>query len=115
MVKGFLRTGIGAGFLGSLCCVTPLIVVLLGLSGASGAMALAGSLQQNYRWTLFIPLAFLFLVASIYFYIKKDAGKCDLKTLKRYKSYVIGTIIFAIVIWAMLIYVLVPLAFKFIS
>lgn len=110
-----LGTGFFGGLFGSLCCVTPLALVLLGLSGVSGAMALAGTLQQNFRWTLFIPLGLVFLLGSIYFHIKKREGVCTVNTLKQYKSYVIGTIIFAVVVWASLIYVIVPAVFSLLS
>ena len=111
-----LKSSIGSGFLGgligSLCCVTPLVLVLVGLSGVSGAMALAGNLQQTFRWTVFIPIAIIFLFIAMYFHIKRRAGVCNLRTIKRYKTYVIVTILFAIIIWASLIYVIVPGVFR---
>jgi hypothetical protein len=114
MAKSF-GSGFVGGLLGSLCCVTPLVLVLLGLSGLSGAMALAGTLQQNFRWTLFIPIGLVFLLASIYFHIKKREGTCNVKLIKHYKAYVIGTIVFAIIVWFSLIYVIVPAIFGMLS
>jgi len=110
-----LGSGFISGLVGSLCCVTPVVLVLIGLSGVSGAMALAGTLQQNFRWTLFIPLGALFLIGSLYVHIKKRAGVCNVRTIKHYKAYVISTIIFAVVIWALLIYVIVPAIFGMLS
>ena len=79
--KSSLGSGFIGGLVGSLCCVTPLVLVLIGLSGVAGATALAGTLQQNFRWTLFIPLATLFLMGAMYFHIKKKAGVCNLTTM----------------------------------
>jgi len=110
-----LGNGAVAGLLGALCCVTPLVLVLVGLSGVAGAMSLSETLQQNYRWTLFIPLAIIFLVGSIYYHIKGKSGVCNLKTIKHYKTYVISTIVFAIVIWVALLYMIVPAIFKLLS
>ena len=110
---------VGSGFIaelvGSLCCVTPLVLVLLGLSGVAGAMGLAAFLQQNFRWTLFIPLGIIFLTGSLYYSIKRKVGVCNVQTIKRYKAFVIGTIVFAIIVWAPLIYVIEPAIFEFLS
>jgi hypothetical protein len=113
--KHALGTGFVSGVLGSLCCVTPLVLVLLGFSGVSGAMALAGTLQQNFRWLLFIPLGVLFLGGSIYVHLKRKEGVCNLNTIKQYKYYVIITILFTIAIWILLIYAIVPAAFALLS
>jgi|TARA_B100001971_G_C18232042_1_gene564551 hypothetical protein len=109
--KKSLLTGFISGLLSSLCCVTPLVLVLLGLSGVAGAMGLAGFLQQNLRWTLFIPLGLIFLGSSIYLYIRKKEGTCNLKTIQKYKTFVITTILFAVIVWILLIYVIVPYIF----
>jgi hypothetical protein len=110
-----LSSGFVSGLLGSLCCVGPLVLVLIGLSGVSGAMALSGTWTQQYRWTLFIPLAVLFLSGSIYFHIRKKAGVCNLKTIRHYKTFVITTIIFSMIIWVLLLYVIVPVIFSMLS
>jgi len=110
-VKSSIGSGLLAGTIGALCCVTPLVLVLIGLSGVSGAMALAGTLQQTFRWTLFIPLATLFLAAAIYLHIRKRERVCNMKAIKKYKVYILITITFAIIIWAALIYVIVPALF----
>jgi hypothetical protein len=110
-----LSSGFISGFIGSLCCVGPLVLILLGLSGVSGAIALSGDLTSYYRWTLFIPLASVFLLSSVYFYIKKKEGVCNLKMIKHHKAYVITTISFAVFVWIALLYVIVPTAFSLIT
>ena len=107
-----IGTGIMSGLLSGLCCITPLILVLLGLSTVSGAMGIASFLQQNFRWTLFIPLGLIFLISSIYLYIKKKEGICNLDSIRRYKFFVISTFVLAIVVWALTIYLLVPTLFS---
>ncbi len=114
-IKKAVGTGFISGLFGSLCCVTPLVLVLLGLSGVSGAMGLASYLQQNFRWALFIPLGVLFLIGAIYFQIKRKAGVCSFATIGRYKKFVMSTIIIAVVVWALLIYVIVPGIFGILS
>jgi cytochrome c biogenesis protein CcdA len=104
-----------AGLLGSLCCVTPLVLVLLGLSSVSGAMALAGTLATTYRWTVFIPLATLFLILSLYFSIKKKEGACNVNLIKKHRYFVLTTIGIALIVWVLLLYVIVPALFKVIA
>ena len=113
--KSIVKVGFFAGLIGALCCVTPLVLVLIGFSGVAGAMALSGNLVQYYRWTLFIPLASIFLIGAIYFHVKRKSKVCNLKTLKKHKSYVIATILFAAIVWVVLLYVIVPIAFSLIS
>ena len=110
-----ITTGSISGLLGALCCVTPLVLVLVGLSGVSGAAALSGTLQQNFRWTLFIPLATIFLVLALYFQLKKKEGVCNLNTIKKYKWFVLTTVLFAVIIWVLLIYAIVPAIFSLLS
>ena len=110
-LKKSLGSGFVGGLLGALCCVTPLVLVLIGVSTMSGAMALSGSLVQNFRWTVFIPVAVLFLMLAMYVHIKNKSGSCNLKTIKRHKTYVITTVVFAIIVWVLLLYVIVPAIF----
>ena len=107
-----LKKGALAGFFGSLCCIGPLVLVLVGISGVSGAMALSGQWAQNLRWTVFIPLATLTLIAAIYFHIKKEAGVCNIKTIQEYKWFVVTTVFFALIVWILLLYVVAPFGFK---
>jgi hypothetical protein len=114
-LKRSLSSGFLSGLTGALCCVTPLVLVLLGLSSVSGAMGIASYLQQNFRWTLFIPLALVLLFTSIYLHIKRKEGSCNLKNIKKNKNYILITIIFTILTWTTLIYLLVPFLFKLLS
>ena len=114
-IKSAVKGGTISGFLGALCCITPLVLVLIGLSTVSSAVVLTGVLQQNYRWTLFIPLAATFFLVSTYIYIKKREGVCNLNTIKNYKVYVITTLMSAIVVWVLLLYAIVPAIFSLLS
>ncbi|PIN80480.1 hypothetical protein COV11_03925 [Candidatus Woesearchaeota archaeon CG10_big_fil_rev_8_21_14_0_10_30_7] len=106
-----LAFGSLTGLFGSLCCTAPLVLVLLGLSTVSGGMSLAGYFQETFRWTLFIPLATLFLILAIYFHIKNKNNVCNLKTLKANKIFVLTTVFSAIIVWVLLLYVIIPAIF----
>jgi len=113
--KSIVKVGFFAGLIGALCCVTPLVLVLIGLSGVAGGMALSGTLQQNFRWTLFIPLATIFLIGAVYFHVKRKSGVCNLRTLKKHKAYVLAVIVFSAIVWVSLLYVIVPAIFSLLA
>lgn len=63
-----LKSGLvsfSSAFVASLCCLLPLVVVLLGLG--SGAFMMV---TMQYRW-LFLPLGLLGVAAGYYFYFKE--------------------------------------------
>jgi len=97
-----LKIGLGGGFLASLCCFGPLILVFLGLSSISFAIGIS-----KFR-PYFITLSVIFLIFAIYFYIKKKEGVCSRKTLKRNWIEILSAIFFAILIWYVLVWVITP-------
>ncbi len=69
--KSFLKRNVAiAAFLGGLCCFTPVVLVLLGLSTVSFAASLSDTLYYGYAWA-FRSLALLFLVSSLFWYFYK--------------------------------------------
>ena len=103
MIKGGVKTGVVAGFLSSLCCTGPLLFILLGL----GSFGFASSLPK-YR-PFFITMATIFLIFGIYRTTKKKHGSCNLFNLKKELKTIIIAIITTIIIWALLLYIIVPL------
>lgn len=63
--KTFLKVGILAGVLASLCCIGPLILIALGLGTASSVLSI------GYRKPYFLAGAFLFFIAAVVFYWRK--------------------------------------------
>jgi len=59
---------IGAGFIASLCCLSPVLLVAFGLSGVSFALS-----TGKYGW-FFLSLGTLFLVVALFLYYRKK--KC---------------------------------------
>jgi len=103
-----LKIGIGGGFLASLCCFGPLILVFFGLSSISFAIGIS-----KFR-PYFISLSVIFLIFAIYFYIRKKEGVCSRKTLKQNWIEIISAIIFTILIWYVLVWVITPFLAPFI-
>lgn len=77
--------------LASLCCLSPVILVLLGISTVSFASSLADSLYGEYKWIFrFVGLVTLF--GSLASYLYRQKGICTLDALKRRRQEVINYI-----------------------
>lgn len=108
MVKESVKTGIIAGFLASLCCTTPILIVALGLGSIGFALGFT-----KYR-PFFIILGIVFLTFTLYRYIKKKEGCCTVGSVKKNLSTIVTAIIVAIIIWALLLYVIAPFLGRFV-
>jgi uncharacterized membrane protein len=108
MVKESIKAGVGAGIFGSLCCTTPILIVALGLGSIGFALGFT-----KYR-PFFIILGIIFLTFAMYRYIKKKDGVCNRKTIKENLSTIVIAIIVAVIIWALLIYVVAPFLGRFV-
>jgi len=79
----------------SLCCLSPVILVLLGLSTASFAGSLADTLYGDYKWVFRgIGLALLGLSLILYF---RKRGVCTLDQAKRHRNEIINTVLIALI------------------
>ncbi len=94
--------GIASSLLASLCCVTPLVVVLIGVGSLSIALSFL-----RYR-PYFLALGVTFFSVATYFYLKRDYGKCDLNSMKRAKYSIAGSFVLMILIYVGLTYFLIP-------
>ena len=108
MVNESIKSGIVAGFLGSLCCTVPILIVALGFGSIGFALGFT-----KYR-PFFIILGIVFLSFALYRYIKKKEGVCNRETLRKNLLTIIIAIIVASIIWYLLIYVIAPLLARFV-
>ena len=67
--KKALGFGAIAGTIAIFCCVSPLILVLLGLTTVTAAVALGNNLFTNYK-IYFIAASLLFLFITLILYLK---------------------------------------------
>jgi len=103
-----IKTGVIAGFLGSLCCTVPILIVALGFGSIGFALGFT-----KYR-PFFIILGVIFLSMALYRYIKKKEGVCNKVTLKKNLVMIITAIIVAVIIWYLLIYQIAPLLARYV-
>jgi hypothetical protein len=83
-------------FLASLCCVSPIIVVLLGIGTVSTAGALADTLYGEYK-TYFRALGLIALTASVVLYLRRTKNICTLDEALRRRNEIINTVVLALV------------------
>lgn len=87
----------------SLCCVAPIVLVLLGVATVSFGASLSDTLYYDYKW-LFRSIGFVALVISLIIYFRKK-GVCTLSEAKRRKNEIINTVLIVFIIF-LLAYIL---------
>jgi len=78
----------------SLCCLSPVILVLLGVSTVSFASSLADTLYGEYKW-VFRGIGIIALCISVFFYFRRK-GVCTIDEAQKRKNEIINT--FALVL-----------------
>lgn len=112
--KSFLKKALpAAAFIGGLCCFTPVVLVLFGISTASFAASLSDTLYGKYRWA-FRGAALLFLLAALSWYFYKKEKICTIGDFRKKRRTIINFAlaaiilgVFAYIIW---LYVVVEIA-----
>lgn len=80
--------------LASLCCLSPVILVLLGVSSISFASSLADTLYGDYKW-VFRSVGFLALLGSVLWYLRRQKGICTLDEARRRRNEIINIVALA--------------------
>ncbi len=84
----FVISGLAA-LVGGLCCLTPIVLVLLGLASISVATSLGNALYGNYKWW-FRTAALVFLALALIVYFRRK-GICTLDEARRERNRIINT------------------------
>jgi len=79
----------------SLCCLTPVVIVLFGLGSVSLAASLADTFYGQYRW-LFRAAGLVLLVISIVWYLWREKGICTIDEAKKRRNEIINIIAIAL-------------------
>jgi uncharacterized membrane protein len=111
--KSFLKKFVPlVAFIGGLCCFTPVVLVLFGLSSVAFAASLSDTLYGTYKWA-FRGFALLLLLGGIAWYFYKKEGVCTLDAVKRKRQKIINVtliaVTLAIIIYIIWLYVIVEL------
>lgn len=98
-----------AGLIGGLCCLTPVVLVLLGLASISVAADLGNVLYGEYSWW-FRSAALGFIVLGLVVYFRRK-GICTLDQARRERNRLLNTslvvLIFAVGIYIFWTYIAV--------
>ncbi len=94
--KEFLKFGKIPIILASLCCLTPAVLVSLGISTVAFATDLANVQYKQYAW-VFRIIGFLALLVSVISYLRREKGICTLDEAVKRKTEVINIIALAII------------------
>jgi len=75
--------------LASLCCLSPLVVVLLGLGTVGFASSLADTLYGDYKWYFRIA-GLLALGIALVLYLRRTKGICTIDEAKKRRNEIIN-------------------------
>ncbi len=84
-IKDLLKISSIPVIVASLCCLTPIIIVLAGLGSVTLASSLADTLYGDYKW-VFRIIGLLFLLASLTIYLRRQKGICTFDEVKRRRN-----------------------------
>lgn len=90
-IKEILKISSIPVLLASLCCLSPVILVLLGISTVSFASSLADTLYGEYKW-VFRIVGLSALVLSLAYYLRRKKGICTIDDVKRRRNEIINYI-----------------------
>ncbi len=96
-IKDILKISSIPVALASLCCLSPIILVLLGISTVSFASSLADTLYGDYKW-IFRIVGLIALLGSLTYYLRTKKGVCTLDDVKRRRNEIINYIAVTIVV-----------------
>lgn len=109
-IKELLKISSIPVLIASLCCLSPVILVLLGISTVSFASSLADTLYGEYKWA-FRAVGLLALLGSLMFYLRRKIGICTLDDVVRRRNEVINylalTVIAGVLGYIFFLYVVV--------
>lgn len=80
----------------SLCCLSPLILVLFGLSTAAFAGSLADTFYGSYKWYFRIA-GLVLLLASLIVYFHRAKGICTIDEAKKRRNEIINTVVLVLI------------------
>ena len=90
-IKSILKiTGIPV-IVASLCCLTPVIIVLFGLGSVSLAASLADTLYGTYKW-VFRIVGLMLLILSVIWYLRREKGICTIDEAKRRRNEILNIV-----------------------
>ncbi|MFQ5899907.1 MAG: hypothetical protein ACE5JN_16915 [Candidatus Methylomirabilia bacterium] len=98
MDRAGLKLGALAGLVGISCCVSPVVLVLLGLSSVSFAISLADTLYYDYGWYFRGPAILLASIGVIR--ILQQRKSCHLRGVRAQWKLLVTVILAMVIVYA---------------
>ena len=95
-IKDIVRLGTVPAVIASLCCLSPLILLSLGVVSVSVAGELADVLYGEYKW-VFRVAGLLALSTFLFSYFRKKKNICTLDEVKKRRNEIINTAALALI------------------
>jgi hypothetical protein len=92
-----------SAFVASFCCLTPIVLVLFGLSSVAFATSLGLTLYGEWKWA-FRGVGLLLLVIGLVIYFRSK-GICTIDQVKKRRNEIINKILLALIV-AVLSYII---------
>ena len=80
----------------SLCCLSPLVLVFLGLSSVSFASSLADTFYGQYKWA-FRSIGIFLLVITTLLYFRHRRGICSLDAIRKKRREIINSVLLILI------------------
>ncbi len=96
-IKELLKISSLPVLLASLCCLSPVILVLVGVASASFASSLADTLYGDYKW-VFRGVGIVALLLSLYYYLTRKKGICTIDEAKRRRNEIINYLALTLIV-----------------
>ena len=80
----------------SLCCLSPIILVLLGLATVSFAGSLADIFYGEYKW-IFRLVGLALLTLTTFLYLRRSKGICTIDEAKKRRKEIINTVLLILI------------------
>lgn len=108
MDRAGLKLGVLAGVVGIACCVSPVVLVLLGLSSVSFAISLGNTLYNEYGW-YFRGVALLLVTGGVVG-ILRARRSCTLRGARAQSRLLITVVLVMLLVYAALYWLTAYLA-----
>ena len=95
-IKEIMKVSSIPVLIASLCCLSPIILVLLGLGTVSIASTLADTLYGDYKW-YFRLAGIIAMAVSLIMYFRRSKGICTIDEVKRRRNEIINTVAMVVI------------------
>ncbi len=96
-IKDIFKIGSLPVLVASLCCLSPVILVLAGIGTVGFASSLADTLYGEYKWYFRIA-GLLALLCSVVLYLRRAKGICTIDQAKQRRNEVINIVALSILV-----------------